>query len=116
MRKDEPARCVMEDHNDHCHNIVLNMSLCTGVVGGLLLMSILLYLGSMILREPRYEIDGLMGVILAGGLIDGMLFAPVPSASILILTSALVWRQLDMQLERLPRNADVRRTSLPAKA
>ncbi|MEZ6090864.1 MAG: O-antigen ligase family protein [Pirellulaceae bacterium] len=110
------ARFVMEDHSYHCHNIVLNMSLYTGVVGGLLLMSILFYLGSMILREPRYEVDGLMGVILAGGLIDGMLFAPVPSASILILTSALVWRQLDMQLERLPRHADVRRTSLPAKA
>lgn len=93
------ARFVMEKHSYHCHNIVLNMCLNTGVIGGLGLLAMILYMVYAILHDPRFEIDGLAAVILAGGLIDGMLFASVPSASILIWFSALLWRQLDMKLD-----------------
>ncbi|QDS86558.1 O-Antigen ligase [Rosistilla ulvae] len=93
------ARFVMEKYSYHCHNIVLNMCLNTGVIGGMGLLAMAVYFVYAIYHDPRYEIDGLVAVILAGGLIDGMLFAAVPSASILIWFSALLWRQLDMQFD-----------------
>ncbi|WP_417747939.1 O-antigen ligase family protein [Rosistilla oblonga] len=93
------ARFVMEKYSYHCHNIVLNMCLNTGVIGGMTLLSMVLYFVYAIYHDPRYEVDGLVAVILAGGLIDGLLFAAVPSAAVLIWFSALLWRQLDMQFD-----------------
>ncbi|WP_417733979.1 O-antigen ligase family protein [Rosistilla oblonga] len=93
------ARFVMEKYSYHCHNIVLNMCLNTGVIGGMTLLSMVLYFVYAIYHDPRYEVDGLVAVILAGGLIDGLLFAAVPSAAVLIWFSALLWRQLDMKFD-----------------
>lgn len=93
------ARFVMEDFSYHCHNIVLNMTLNTGIPGGLILLSMVLYLVWSIITDPRHEIDGLVAIIIAGGLVDGMLMAPVPSAAMLIWFSAVLWRQMDMRLE-----------------
>lgn len=93
------SRFVMEDHSYHCHNIVLNVSLYSGVIGGTILIAMILYFVYAIYHDPRCEIDGLIAMMLIGGLVEGMLLPPVPAASMVIWFSGLLWRQMDMRID-----------------
>jgi exopolysaccharide production protein ExoQ len=92
------ARFVMEEHSYHCHNIVLNALMFGGIVSGLIVAAMCVYLLSGILFNPRPEIDGLASILLAGGMVEGLLGAPSPAAAIFLWFMLIFWRQLDMQV------------------
>lgn len=98
------ARFLMEDYSYHCHNIVLNAMMFGGIVSGILVGMMILCMLSGIFFAPRPEIDGLAAAMLAGGMVEGLLGAPSPAASIMIWMAILFWRQLDMRVapERVP--------------
>ncbi|MEM6778153.1 MAG: O-antigen ligase family protein [Planctomycetota bacterium] len=92
------ARFVMEDHSYHCHNTFLNYCMATGLPGGLLFLTLAIYLIHRIVRDPRPEMDGLTTMILLGGMVEGLLIAPAPSAATMLFIVAVFWRHLDMKL------------------
>ncbi|MEZ6138773.1 MAG: O-antigen ligase family protein [Pirellulaceae bacterium] len=92
------ARFVMEEYSFHCHNIVLNALLFGGILSGGIVLGMILYLMRSLVVAPRPEIDGLVVCMLVGGMVDGLLGAPSPAATVLIWFSILLWRQLDMHL------------------
>lgn len=93
------ARFVMEDFSYHCHNIVLNAALFSGLPGGLLLLAIIGYHLACVFFRPYYLTDGLFICMLVGGSVDGLFPSPSPAASTLIWIVLLFWRQLAMRLE-----------------
>lgn len=86
------ARFVMSEHSYHGHNIVLNALLFGGVLSGLIVISMIVYLGTMILFRSRPIVDGLAAAMLAGGMVDGLLGAASPAASTVIWIMLLLWR------------------------
>lgn len=92
------ARFVMEEHSYHCHNIVLNAMMFGGILSGLIVVAMILYHWYAVFFRPLPEVDGLIVIMLTGGMVEGLLGAPSPSASTLIWISLLLWRQLDMQV------------------
>lgn len=92
------GRFVMEEHSYHCHNIILNITLYTGLIGGGLLLMTMVWIWTAIAIRPRYEIDGWAVVILLGGMIEGMLVSSVPAASMMIWVTIVFWRQMGMSL------------------
>ena len=96
------GRFVMESHSYHCHNIVLNAALFGGFPGGLLLISILLYLAWSMFTRPEPVIDGLAACIMLGGMVDELIVSPSPSAAVFIWAMVVFWRQLGMQMQPKP--------------
>ena len=92
------ARFVMEDFSFHAHNVVLNAAIFGGILGAMVMLSIILYfVGSMIYRRT-VDIDGLTTCMLVGGMVDGLLGDPTPAASILLWFIMLFWRQIGARL------------------
>ena len=90
------TRFIMEEHSYHAHNIVLNATLFGGVLSGAIMLGMILAHISSALVAPSVLIDGLAACMIVGGMVEGLLGAPSPAATILIWTSILFWRQLDM--------------------
>ena len=91
-------RFVMKDHSYHCHNIFLNYCMSSGILGGLLFLSMALFLLYGMWQTPRPEIDGLVMMILVGGFAEGLLIAPAPTAPMLFFLAGLFWRQIGMNI------------------
>ncbi len=106
-------RFVMEDHSYHCHNVFLNYCLSSGILAGVLYGWIALVLIYSIWRSPRPEVDGILMMMLIGGLTEGLLISPTPTANILLFLSGLLWRQMSMNIgessdDTVPRFAPAR--------
>lgn len=113
------VRFLMEDYSHHGHNIVLNAMLFGGVIAGLIVLSMILYLAYGILFESRPEVDGLAACMLVGGLIEGLLGAASPATSTIVWMMLILWRQLDMRIgpddPKLPNHLGVVGTIRPPK-
>jgi len=94
------ARFVMVDHSFHCHNIFLNYCMASGILAGMMYLGLAMYLLYAMWVDPRPEIDGLLILILVGGLAEGLLISPVPTTQMLVFLAGTFWRQLDMNIER----------------
>ncbi len=94
------ARFVMEKHSYHCHNIVLNALMYGGVISGLLVVCMILNQWIAIFAFPRPEIDGMILCLLIGSMVEELLSAASPSASVLLWFSLMFWRQLGMEMKR----------------
>ncbi len=92
------ARFIMVDHSYHCHNIVLNAMMFGGVISGLIVGSMVLYFVYSLIFNPRPEVDGIIACMVAGGMIEGLISAPSPAASILLWIAMLFWRQQQMHI------------------
>ncbi|MFN3193285.1 MAG: O-antigen ligase family protein [Aureliella sp.] len=92
------ARFIMEEHSYHCHNIVLNAMMFGGVVSGLIVLGMVLYLWGSVLFNPRPEVDGLAACMLVAGMVEGLLGAPSPAAALIIWFTLIFWRQLNMSI------------------
>ncbi len=90
------ARFIMEEHSYHCHNIVLNAAMYGGVVSGLIVAGMIAYQLTAVVNFPIPEVDGIIVFMCAAGMVDELLGAPSPAASVLIWFSLLFWRQLDV--------------------
>ncbi len=85
---------------NHAHNLLLNVMINTGVVGGLLLAAMLLtQVGQMFLRPSAFP-DMLVVMILVLGFADIPLLSVMPDAPTLLWIIAAVWRPLADPLPR----------------
>jgi len=75
------------------HNLVLNVTLCTGVVGGVLVATMLLHQTGALLTSPDAFPDAVTTVVLVDGLMESLAFGSTLGASTVILLIALWWRQ-----------------------
>lgn len=98
------ARFVMEEHSYHAHNIILNGAIYAGVLGAAVVGLMMLVIMRDLLRKSDLTLDGLAVCMLFGGMLEGLLGAASPAASILIWTSLLLWRQLPTAPPSLARN------------
>jgi len=92
------------DVNDlhHAHNQLLNVVLCSGVVGGLLVAAMLLHQTSALFRRPDAFADVATVFVLVVGLTEVVLFGPMPRSHTLIFLIALFWRQIGASVEDAP--------------
>lgn len=89
-------RFVMDEHSFHCHNSFLNYCMSGGLLAGILFLGMAGYLVRAMWMDPRPEIDGLLTLILLGGLAEGVLSAATPNGVMLLFVAGLFWRQLEM--------------------
>lgn len=82
----------------HAHNLLLNVALCTGVVGGLLLAGMLLHQAFLAVKHPDAVPDLATVFILVAGITEPLLFGPMPRSHTVIWLLALFWRQSEMSL------------------
>lgn len=83
----------------HAHNLLLNVALCTGLVGGLLVVAMLLTQLWGLFRRPATFPDLAMVTVFFGGLTEPILFGPMPRAGTIIWLIALFWRQMGASLQ-----------------
>lgn len=90
------VRFILEDYSFHAHNIVLNAMLYCGLMGGVLIVAMMGVLLRGIIFNPQPVIDGLAACMLFGGMVEGLLGAAAPAASVMIWITVLLWRQMKM--------------------
>jgi len=83
----------------HAHNLFLNVILCTGIIGGLLLLAMVCDLLLAMWRRPAGFPDVALVVVLLAGIAEPMLFGPMPRLHTMVWFIALFWRQLDATLD-----------------
>lgn len=76
----------------HAHNVLLNASLGTGIIGGAILAAIFLYQLYRLFVDRTDFPDTILILILAGGFSESPLFNPLPGALTLLLFASLFWR------------------------
>ena len=94
------ARFVMIDHSYHCHNIVLNALMFGGIISGMVVLGMIGYLLYTVFLDRLPIIDGLAVMMLAGGMVEGLLGAASPSASSVIWIMLLFWRQICHEVDQ----------------
>jgi exopolysaccharide production protein ExoQ len=94
------ARFIMEKYSFHCHNVILNALMYGGLFSGLLVTAMILYQLVHLFKTPRPEVDGLIVCLLLGGMVEELVSAASPSASLLLWFSLIFWRQLGMQIAK----------------
>lgn len=100
------ARFIMEEHSYHCHNIVLNAMMFGGIIAGMIVIAMILYLWGGVFFNARPEIDGIAVCMLTGGMVEGLLGAASPAASTILWITLIFWRQLDMRIATPSREID----------
>jgi O-antigen ligase len=86
----------------HAHNVILNMMLGTGVIGGCLLLAMFWNLVRGAIRAPDYFPDVILVLVLVGGIADTVMFSPIPDSHTLMWLAALAWRPLSHVFQQPP--------------
>lgn len=97
-------RFVIADHywkTQHAHNIFLNSSLGTGIIGVILLVTIFLRQCFLAIVSPGYFPDAMLLLILIGGMTENPILNPIPGMSTMLFVWSLLWR------ENLPMTASL---------
>ncbi len=89
------ARFVMEDYSYHAHNIVLNAAVYAGIFASLVILAMIFVIVRGLLLRPDPVVDGLAVCMLSGGMLEGLLGAASPAASITIWICLLLWRSMN---------------------
>ena len=99
----------------HAHNLLLNVLLCTGVVGGLLLLGMVVTPTLALLRRPAALADLALVIVLVAGLTEPVLFGPMPRVMTIVWFVGVLWRQTGASLDpgRGPAAGRVRHRSAP---
>jgi len=79
----------------HAHNQILNVILCTGFVGGLILCLAFLHQVLLVFARPSMFPDFVLAVILLGGVSEKVMLGPIPDSLTLLWLVSLVWRQVE---------------------
>ncbi len=90
------ARFVMEDYSYHAHNIVLNAAVYAGIFASLVILAMIFVIVRGLLLRPDPVVDGLAVCMLSGGMLEGLLGAASPAASITIWICLVLWRSMNM--------------------
>jgi len=92
------SRFVMDDPKfsfqpNHAHNLLLNVALCMGIPGAMLLLGMLGHLLVDALRRPSIVPTIAVAILLVAGITEPLVFGPMPRSHTVILLIALFWRQ-----------------------
>ncbi len=79
----------------HAHSELLNVVLCTGWFGGLLLAAMLLQQALAFWRRPDALPDYILVLVFIAGLTEPVLLTPMPSVLTIAWIVAMLWRNLD---------------------
>ena len=93
-------RFVMEDHHYHCHNIVLNACLGSGIFAGFAIISLILYLMYNFTVTSELFVLAFTPIFVLGGLIESMIYSPAPSFEMVAFFALVLWRS-DSQKQNL---------------
>ena len=80
----------------HAHCEFLNVVLCTGWFGGLLLVAMLLQQALDFWRCPDALPDYVLVLVFIAGLTEPVLLTPMPAALTIAWIVAMLWRNLDV--------------------
>ena len=93
-------RFVMEDHHYHCHNMVLNACLGSGIFAGFAIISLILYLIYNFTVTSELFVLAFTPIFVLGGLIESMIYSPAPSFEMVAFFALVLWRS-DSQKQNL---------------
>ncbi len=102
------ARFVMPESgmvwgNFQAHNLLLNITLCLGLVGGgIVVLTMISQFYGMAFRRNLLP-DALVVLVIVGGVGDMMMFSPIPDSHTLLWLTALYWRQTNAKLSNNPK-------------
>jgi O-antigen ligase len=78
----------------HAHSLLLNVILCTGLLGGLLLAAMIVQQVVLAAARPDALPDMVLVFVLVAGITEPLLFGPMPRSHTVIWLIALFWRPL----------------------
>jgi O-antigen ligase len=104
------SRFVMDDPKfsfqpNHAHNLFLNVALCMGIPGALLLLGMLGHQLIDAVRRPSIVPTIAVAILLVAGITEPLVFGPMPRSHTVILLIALFWRQTGMGDLATPESA-----------
>ena len=99
MSSDKYARST-EFQTVHAHNLWLNITLCSGLIGLTLMAAMTLGLGYRALTQPNPIPDMILVFVLVAGITEPVLFGPMPRAHTVLWVLALCWRPMNATLEK----------------
>ena len=79
----------------HAHNLLLNITLCTGFIGAGLFVAMLMHLLISELARPTVIPAVALVLVLLAGISEPLLFGPMPRSHTVIFLIALFWGQID---------------------
>lgn len=82
----------------HAHNMLLNVTLSAGVVGGVIVAAMLIWQLLTAVARPDLFPDMLAVLVLVGGIGDQMMFSPIPDSHTLLWLVSLHWRAMGSSL------------------
>ncbi|MEZ6093678.1 MAG: O-antigen ligase family protein [Pirellulaceae bacterium] len=94
------SRFVMVDYSYHCHNMILNSAIYSGIFTGVVVLIHTGYLGICAFLRSDYAIDGMAMAMLAAGLVESLIAAPAPAINIFMYMMLIFWRQMHLTLDR----------------
>jgi O-antigen ligase len=77
----------------HAHNLLLDVTLCNGLMGGALILATLLGLGIAAMRRPSMFPDLILLLVVVAGVADLVMLTPIPNPYTLLFVLALFWRE-----------------------
>lgn len=96
------ARFVMDEHSFHCHNIVINALLQTGIVAGLCIFSLLLYLARRFFRGADFFMRAFIPFFLIGGLVESLIYSPAPAIEMAVFFAIIAWKPMNAEVDDAP--------------
>jgi O-antigen ligase len=78
---------------NHAHNLLLNVALCMGIPGALLLLAMIGHQLIDALRRPSVVPTIAVAILLVAGITEPLVFGPMPRSHTVILLISLFWRQ-----------------------
>ena len=79
----------------HAHNLLLNITLCTGFVGALLFLAMMAHLLVGEIARPSVVPAIALVLVALTGISEPLLFGPMPRSHTVIFLIALFWGQID---------------------
>ena len=86
-------RFVMKEHHYHCHNMVLNACLGSGIFAGFAIISLILYIAYQFVVGQELFVLAFAPMFVLGGLIESMIYSPAPSFEMVAFFSLVLWRK-----------------------
>lgn len=89
------SKVLMDEYSSYTHNLVLNVALSTGVLGGL--ATLLMCLGRLVavFRHPNAMMNAIVMMVLVNGLVENVIFENLTGLNTMLWLVGLTWLQFD---------------------
>ena len=93
------SRNLLAEYSSYTHNLILNIALSSGLIGGLLAVIMCLSRLMMLFNFRHPAADSLMAFVLVNGLVENIIFSTICGFPTAIWTLALTWFAFDQPLD-----------------